>query len=156
LPGGVLNDLHGLGVALDDPPGRGEGRDRARARRLGDALDEPLPSPAVGPVDRRVGRDYADQRCTSPRCSFPCRRLIVLTQITSQRLAHNLYGDPVTRDLVVYLPPGYDHGDARYPTVYLLHGFNGSALGWVAAFRQQYPFRNIYDVLDDAIRRHQS
>jgi enterochelin esterase family protein len=80
----------------------------------------------------------------------------VITQITSQHLAHNLYGDPVTRDLVVYLPPGYDHGDARYPTVYLLHGFNGSALGWVAAFRQQYPFRNIYDVLDDAIRRHQS
>jgi enterochelin esterase-like enzyme len=44
-------------------------------------------------------------------------------QITSQALAENLIGDPATRDFNVYLPPGYDTSDKRYPVVYALHGF---------------------------------
>jgi S-formylglutathione hydrolase FrmB len=80
----------------------------------------------------------------------------VITQLTSQHLAHNVYGDPITRDLVVYLPPSYEGGTKRYPTVYLLHGFRSTALGWIASFRSQYPFLNVLEVLDDAVKRGQS
>jgi enterochelin esterase family protein len=80
----------------------------------------------------------------------------MITQITSQHLAHNVFGDPSTRHLVVYLPPGYQQSNRRYPTMYLLHGFNGRALSWVAQFRMNFAWRDIDEVLDDAIRRGQS
>jgi len=37
------------------------------------------------------------------------------------------------RDLIysLYLPPGYDAGAARYPTLYLLHGKDGNHLEWL-------------------------
>ena len=44
---------------------------------------------------------------------------------TSRVLAGNPLDDPVTRDVIVYLPPDYDSGDERYPTVYCLTGFTG-------------------------------
>ena len=51
---------------------------------------------------------------------------IVLDTIESSVLANNRMGDPARRQVPVYLPPGYDaRGDTRYPTVYLLAGFNG-------------------------------
>jgi S-formylglutathione hydrolase FrmB len=31
----------------------------------------------------------------------------------------------------IYLPPGYDSGDRRYPVVYLLHGLGGDEDSWV-------------------------
>lgn len=43
-------------------------------------------------------------------------------EFTSQALAGNLIGDPATRTIHVYLPPGYEAGDDRYPVVYGLHG----------------------------------
>lgn len=43
-------------------------------------------------------------------------------QFTSQALADNLIGDPATRTIDVYLPPGYEASDQRYPVVYALHG----------------------------------
>jgi enterochelin esterase-like enzyme len=47
--------------------------------------------------------------------------------ITSQALANNLLGDSATRKYFVYLPPGYDTSDKRYPVVYVLHGFTGTS-----------------------------
>src|SRR3954468_3837891 len=44
---------------------------------------------------------------------------------TSKVLARNPLGDPTTRDVIVYLPPGYDGSDERYPSVYCLTGFTG-------------------------------
>jgi len=44
-------------------------------------------------------------------------------QITSQALADNLIGDPATRTIHVYLPPGYEASDERYPVVYALHPY---------------------------------
>jgi enterochelin esterase family protein len=44
---------------------------------------------------------------------------------TSEVLAGNPLSDPATRDLFVYLPPGYEEGDQRYPSVYCLTGFTG-------------------------------
>lgn len=50
---------------------------------------------------------------------------IIFETITSQLLHDNPLGDPNTRRVPVYLPPGYDDGEARYPVVYLLAGFTG-------------------------------
>ena len=46
--------------------------------------------------------------------------MIVQTQIEGTRLVGNLLGDPSERDLFVYLPPGYDESERRYPAAYLL------------------------------------
>lgn len=38
---------------------------------------------------------------------------------------------PGNHPYMIYLPPGYDAGDARYPVLYLLHGAPGSYDDWV-------------------------
>lgn len=43
----------------------------------------------------------------------------------SEVLKGNPLGDPSVRDLFVYLPPGYEESDLRYPSVYCLTGFTG-------------------------------
>src|SRR5438067_3991694 len=53
--------------------------------------------------------------------------MIVHTLLDSSNLAGNLLGDPTERDLFVYLPPGYEQSDSRYPTAYLLHALGSSA-----------------------------
>jgi enterochelin esterase-like enzyme len=53
--------------------------------------------------------------------------MIVHTRIEGTRLAGNLLGDPTERDLFVYLPPGYEASDRRYPVAYLLHAFGQDA-----------------------------
>jgi len=43
----------------------------------------------------------------------------------------NVVGD--NRDFYVYTPPGYDpNANARYPVLYLLHGYSDDASGWSA------------------------
>lgn len=39
--------------------------------------------------------------------------------------------------LIVYLPPGYDHGAGRYPVVYLLHGAGGDERDWTGPASMQ-------------------
>ena len=53
--------------------------------------------------------------------------MIVHTRLESSHLASNLLGDPNERDLFVYLPPGYEESDRRYPTAYLLHAYGQTA-----------------------------
>jgi S-formylglutathione hydrolase FrmB len=53
--------------------------------------------------------------------------VIVHTRLESSHLAGNLLGDPSERDLFVYLPPGYEESDRRYPTAYLLHAYGETA-----------------------------
>ena len=43
----------------------------------------------------------------------------------SEVLKDNPLGDPHTRDLIVYTPPGYENSDKNYPSVYCLSGFTG-------------------------------
>ncbi len=52
-------------------------------------------------------------------------------EFASQALAGNPLGDPSRREVLLYLPPGHDGGRERFPAVYFLHGFTGSARGWV-------------------------
>jgi len=56
--------------------------------------------------------------------SFPAGQIITDT-ITSEALRNNKLGDPNTRNMVIYLPPGYDFSDKVYPVIYLLHGYGG-------------------------------
>jgi enterochelin esterase-like enzyme len=53
--------------------------------------------------------------------------VIIQTQIRGTHLAGNLLDDPTERDLFVYLPPGYDASERRYPTAYLLHAYGDTA-----------------------------
>lgn len=51
---------------------------------------------------------------------------IHIERIESEVLRGNRLNDPATRDLYVYLPPGYnDDAARRFPTVYCLTGFTG-------------------------------
>ena len=64
--------------------------------------------------------------------------------IDSALLAENPLGDPATRPLLVYLPPGYDDDPGRrYPVVYILQGYTGFVTTWSnrQAFRPTYPER---------------
>jgi S-formylglutathione hydrolase FrmB len=44
-------------------------------------------------------------------------------RVPGAALAGNLQGNDATRDVHVYLPPGYAKGRKRYPVVYFLHGY---------------------------------
>src|SRR6478672_10176546 len=52
-------------------------------------------------------------------------------KVHGKSLEGNLSGEPVDRDVSVYLPPSYQANAARrYPVVYLLHGYTNSDVGW--------------------------
>ena len=48
-----------------------------------------------------------------------------------------------TRSFWVYTPPGYEKGTRRYPVLYLFHGSNDTAGGWVLAGQANYIFDNL-------------
>ncbi|HZU95535.1 MAG TPA: alpha/beta hydrolase-fold protein [Planctomycetota bacterium] len=51
---------------------------------------------------------------------------VIMLDVESSRLRGNPLGDPSRRQVPVYLPPGYDSGTRRYPTVWVLSGFTGT------------------------------
>jgi enterochelin esterase family protein len=54
-------------------------------------------------------------------------------RVESPALRGNPLGDPATRPLPVYTPPGYDaNGSARYPVLYCLHGYTGDVASLLA------------------------
>jgi S-formylglutathione hydrolase FrmB len=50
---------------------------------------------------------------------------LVIERITSEAL-QNKGGENPTRRVTIYLPPGYDKTENRYPVIYYLHGFTWS------------------------------
>jgi S-formylglutathione hydrolase FrmB len=67
--------------------------------------------------------------------------------VDSALLRGNPLGDPHTRPLWVYLPPGYDDDESRrYPSVYVIQGMTGQLDMWRnrTAFRRNFP-----ELLDD-------
>lgn len=66
--------------------------------------------------------------------------------IDSDMLAGNPLGDPSTRPIWVYLPPGYDDTDDRYPSIYVIMGMTGQLDMW----RNRAPFRpNVTELVDE-------
>ncbi|MBI3967253.1 MAG: hypothetical protein HY329_16585, partial [Chloroflexi bacterium] len=53
------------------------------------------------------------------------RGLVFDRQLESQSLAQSF-------DYIVYLPPGYDESTARYPVLYMLHGYGAGPPEWVS------------------------
>ena len=56
-------------------------------------------------------------------------------------LKDNALGDPHVRPLWVYVPPGYDDSEQRYPSIYVIQGLTGQLDGWRSrtAFRKNFP-----------------
>jgi hypothetical protein len=62
--------------------------------------------------------------------------------VDSRALVGNALGDPTSRPLEVYLPPGYDdEPERRYPSVYVIQGLTGQVDMWRnrPAFRLTFP-----------------
>src|SRR5579883_379209 len=58
------------------------------------------------------------------------RGTVIVDTLDSAALRDNPHGDPARRPLPVYLPPSYAAApDRRYPVIYWLSGFAGTALG---------------------------
>lgn len=57
---------------------------------------------------------------------MPERGTLVVGRIRSEVLEGNPLGDPVERDLHVYLPPGYEEDGGPYPTLLAVVGFTGT------------------------------
>jgi enterochelin esterase-like enzyme len=51
-------------------------------------------------------------------------------KVHGKTLEGNLEGNAVDRDVLVFLPPGYQKGKRRYPVVYALHGYSIGAQQW--------------------------
>jgi S-formylglutathione hydrolase FrmB len=80
--------------------------------------------------------------------------MITHTRLESAHLAENLLGDPSERDVFVYLPPGYDESDGRFPTAYLLHAYGTSAAEEVTPATDGLRWRPpLQDVLDPVFGR---
>jgi len=60
--------------------------------------------------------------------------------IVSQLLADNPLGDPHERPLWIYVPPGYDDSDERYPAVYVIQGYTGHVAMWQNRSPYRQPF----------------
>ena len=62
------------------------------------------------------------------------RGALQLAFVDSPALRDNPLGDPSTRPLAVYTPPGYDpEGSRRYPVLYCLHGYTGDVGALIAS-----------------------
>jgi hypothetical protein len=59
----------------------------------------------------------------SPTSMLGGLAMIIHSKVGSDDLSVNLLRNPIERDVFVYLPPGYEESDRRYPTAYLLHAY---------------------------------
>ena len=69
------------------------------------------------------------------------------TTYESDLLRGNPLGDPHQRPVLVYLPPGYDDSDQRYPAIYVTMGYTGH----IGMLFNRMPFRQPYPELLDAL-----
>ncbi len=78
---------------------------------------------------------------------------IVTDTLPSASLA-NLLGAPTKTRVTIYLPPGYDASPrARFPVIYLLHGFGATEYMWT---RAQPRGIDVAGVMDSLIAAHAS
>lgn len=73
----------------------------------------------------------------------PLRGRLETMMVSSNAVANNVLGDTTKRQVMVYLPEGYDATDEEYPLLVDIVGFTGSGLahgGW-KAFAESVPQR---------------
>jgi S-formylglutathione hydrolase FrmB len=79
--------------------------------------------------------------------SSPLAGRIESSTVHSELLRDNPLGDPYERPVHVYLPPGYDDGDRRYPVVHVIQGYTGHVGMWF----NRTPFRRPFPELADDV-----
>ncbi|MGH3938683.1 MAG: alpha/beta hydrolase [Pseudonocardiaceae bacterium] len=67
--------------------------------------------------------------------------------IDSVLLRDNPLGDPTRRPLWVYVPPGYDRSQQRYPSVYVIQGYTEHLAMW----HNRSPYRRPFPETADAV-----
>src|SRR5258708_23817216 len=79
-------------------------------------------------------------------CQLQMRGQVIKDHFVSHVLAPNPLGDPAERDLLVYLPPGYERSPGlRYPVIFALAGYSESD----ASLQNWLPFQpTLSDRLD--------
>ncbi len=71
--------------------------------------------------------------------------------VASPALRGNRLGDPSDQAVTIYLPPSYDQNPTRhYPSLYLLHGYNGRPQEWTT---NGYQGMNLQRVMDSLTTR---
>ena len=78
---------------------------------------------------------------------------VIETTIPAPSLRGNLLSEPIEQSIVVYLPPGYDATQKRFPTVYLLHGYQSDPKVWT---RGAYQGMNLGPFMDEMIKSGRS
>ncbi len=48
---------------------------------------------------------------------------LINLKISSPAIKQNIVSETSERNIIVYLPPGYNESEKRYPVIYYLHGF---------------------------------
>ncbi len=97
----------------------------------------PIPPPPT-PVPPTPEPTAVAEPPAAPPPAAPGKVEIKKGEITSEALAGNLLGDPNTRKFYVVLPPSYATSDKHYPVVYVLHGYMGHAVDFVAPVKRAY------------------
>ena len=70
------------------------------------------------------------------------------TKMHSAALEKNKLGDPADQEVAVYLPPSYRSSSAkRYPSLYLLHGFDSNIRAWTSHGYQEMNLQQSMDAL---------
>ena len=73
---------------------------------------------------------FSIQRVVTPPWPAALAGRLEKLTFASDLLRGNPLGDPHARPLQVYLPPGYRDESRRFPSVYLLPGYGGTAFSW--------------------------
>lgn len=69
---------------------------------------------------------------------------IIIEKFLSPSLQGNHAGEDPMRKMTIYLPPGYEESNLRYPTIYFLHGFLSNDSLMMA-------WNGLYELMDAAI-----
>jgi S-formylglutathione hydrolase len=69
--------------------------------------------------------------------------------VYSPGLDGNLLGDLSSRNVSIYLPPGYESSEKRFPVIYLLHGWIGHNILWFGG--GGYAEVNLEPIMNDLI-----
>src|SRR5580704_15084037 len=86
----------------------------------------------------------------APATAPQTRRLVEL-KLHSAALEGNRLGDPADQSVAVYLPPTYETSPTqRFPTLYLLHGFDGNIEQWTTHGYQGMTLQDTMDALIEA------
>lgn len=141
-----------LGVGACARVGGGEPTDtRTPAPVAAAAGDQQNGSLADGMVPGPAASRVAASQTLGPRALPPGR--LVRDTVDSGALAGNLLGQSASRDVIIYLPGGYDGevGDTlrqdAYPTLYLFHRYDGRAEDWSNGLYQGFKIQEVVDSL---------